>query len=269
MNKQYNINMTVIDSEIKAYLLGLIFADGYIAKEQKQVSISLNEYDVDILDKIAISIDCSPPFYKHPDKNRYSNNGQFVLSMAQLYDDLYIYKDKDVMPLIPDNLIHHFIRGLFDGDGTISIDRRSNKYNFTSGTFYIMLNNKNIAESISKTIAVATGLSQTSIYARTGNGTEKVWVVRWSGTNNIISIRDFLYNNATIYLARKKCKMYTIRAGKKEAWNKGTAEMSTLICSTCGKSFNRRTKLIRDSKKSYCNKECYSNRSLQQPKLLL
>ncbi|MEK6878698.1 MAG: hypothetical protein AABY22_03775, partial [Nanoarchaeota archaeon] len=46
----------IINTEEKAYFLGLLYSDGFITKNGNQVVISLQENDVDILEKFKKSI---------------------------------------------------------------------------------------------------------------------------------------------------------------------------------------------------------------------
>jgi len=216
-----------IDTEEKAYFLGLLFADGHISTEEKkykQVIIRLCEDDLSLLEKMSSIIECNEPVYTAPQANRYSTKGQFSLHLGREWDNLKDYAKKDILPNIQKDLLHHFVRGIFDGDGCISIDKRSlenENWKFVAGDFFILLNQIEHAEVIRSIICEAINAKPTKIVEKFGNGIVPVYKVRWGGTNKLISIREWLYRDATIYLERKKEKFNLITNGSKDPWNKG------------------------------------------------
>ena len=135
--KEYNINskrknrytlnenyFETIDTEHKAYWLGFIAADGCITKTN-YFAISLK--DEDILLKFKNDLEYTGEVY-NPQYNKGENiYSRINFSSKKLCDDLRklgIYENKSLtynkLPNIPDNLMHHFIRGYFDGDGSIN-----------------------------------------------------------------------------------------------------------------------------------------------------
>lgn len=220
-NKKYNIDEKYfdnIDTQDKSYILGFLYADGYIGGKNKIITMSLNENDKEILDKINKSIGSNRSlYYKKPQKNRYSNIGSYSLNLQNIYMyNTFFEKDylnRNKLPKIPHSLMHHFIRGLFDGDGCISLYvHNMDKYNSIKGTFYIMFNNDNIANLIQDYIIINTGVKKTKILKRFGSGNNPVFIIQWSGIHNIINIRNFLYNEANLFLTRKKEKFFQIQS---------------------------------------------------------
>ena len=94
-------------------------------------------------------------------------------------------------PNIEEKLIPHFIRGYFDGDGNISMT---------------------IGEKVTKSFSIVGGaemLSEISHHLGFYNGysvkrNEKIKVINTGDTKRILYIHDYLYDNSTIYLTRKK-----------------------------------------------------------------
>jgi hypothetical protein len=119
----------IIDSEEKAYFLGFICADGSIQNKRNKLSFTLKSIDVEILLTLKALLKTTTPVTKrtHFDKR----NGTIINSVGtQIYsrtivEDLHalgIGEDKSHqvrLPQINKNLIRHFLRGLFDGDGHI------------------------------------------------------------------------------------------------------------------------------------------------------
>lgn len=140
----YNVNESFfdrIDSEQKAYILGLLFADGCNDVKKRggaTVSLSLNEKDKDIIHQIKDILDFSGPAIERLDK-RY-NTTQIGLSInSKLLSDslckcgmvpakstILKFPDESVLP---EQLFWHFVRGYFDGDGCIGIYCRGSRKN--------------------------------------------------------------------------------------------------------------------------------------------
>jgi intein/homing endonuclease len=115
-----------IDTEDKAYILGFLFADGNIDKNRNRISITVKESDIDILEKIKIAMDSKSIISKGFCKklNKYSHKLSFTselikkdlinLGCVPCKSLILKFPTKDQ---VPEHLIHHFIRGYFDGDG--------------------------------------------------------------------------------------------------------------------------------------------------------
>jgi intein-encoded DNA endonuclease-like protein len=119
--KTYTINenfFDIIDTEEKAYVLGLIYSDGSVYKRGNIhcIAIRLQEDDKDLLEKVALAMGTNKlPMYISPRRDRYSTKGQYALDiknkkLTERLLDMNV-KDKDNIPDIPKNLYHHFIRG--------------------------------------------------------------------------------------------------------------------------------------------------------------
>lgn len=192
LNKEYFKN---IDSEDKAYLLGLLYADGTMVRTKcgHQISISLQELDKGLLENIRdIVVPNKPLTYIKPQANRYSVNGQYrlVFSSKEMCDDLERlgFSNKASMPEIGSNLIPHFIRGYFDGDGCISISSRGDC------EFYIMAE-MGLLSSFKEFIPVN--------FSDPRHVKANMFKIRKSGRDNLNKIFKYLYTDASIFLERK------------------------------------------------------------------
>ena len=124
-----------INTEEKAYWLGFMFTDGYIADYshrygEDKFGITLHSKDVSSLESFKKSIQATNPI------TDVSYNGRtlrrIIMSSQKTVDDLISHgcvKQKSLVlqpPIgVPDELIHHFIRGFFDGDGSIFWNKSS------------------------------------------------------------------------------------------------------------------------------------------------
>lgn len=126
-----NSNFFKTWSSEMAYVLGFIAADGNICHSGRAHTLHVACDDKDVIEKIKTVFDYKGPIYE-----KFRDNGKISYSLRIC--DPVIFKDLEnlgvterksltlVPPLIPKNLLRHFIRGYFDGDGSVSL--RNIKY---------------------------------------------------------------------------------------------------------------------------------------------
>ncbi len=148
--RKYKLNENYfeqINTEDKAYWLGFIAADGCIVSCSKQTKslrlrINIHEKDEEYLIKFKKCIEGNMPikkFKSNKGKRFESNQVKIDINSNKLCEDLIkvgvnFRKTFDLkMPNVPYDLVVHFIRGYFDGDGCISkyIIKGTDKYRFT------------------------------------------------------------------------------------------------------------------------------------------
>ena len=194
---QYTINENFfekIDSEEKAYFLGFICADGCIG--DKRLSFCLNIIDIDVLYKFKDIIKTTAPVssitYTDKRNNTKINSSGIQIYSKQMINDLNLLgvtKNKSRclnLPIIPDDLFKHFLRGLFDGDGHVSSQCSliSTQECLLSITKILKKNNININDFI-ETID-----KEKNVY--------KIFIGK-----DRIKFLDFIYKNSNIFLKRK------------------------------------------------------------------
>jgi len=206
-----------IDTEYKAYILGLIYADGTIDDKVKgnrewRLLISLQEEDGYILDKLTkdttsrkIRIDNPPSVQKENWKKRavaYIGNTYMCKKLIDLGCGPRKSQVGMKFPDLPNHLIHHFIRGFFNGDGCVTINKR------------IYKGKKIIKQSFKFKIAFTSTDSQfldvlisylpvTKVYKRKKLRSMIVhtyWIER---KNDIQKVYNYLYKNANYFFKRK------------------------------------------------------------------
>lgn len=132
LNEEY---FNEIDSEYKAYILGFIITDGSITSDNRSMNITLQQKDVDILEKIRTQLESNVPFVIRQEKYI-----SFTVSSVKLINSLHKYgivinKTLNVpFPIINHNLIPHLMRGIIDGDGYIG----KNTVVITSGSIPLL-----------------------------------------------------------------------------------------------------------------------------------
>lgn len=133
---KYSINenyFEYIDDQYKAYLLGFITADGYMLVEKGNLhfGITIRDKDIEILKYFKKYTNSNSPikFLKRNNLVRISINNQIF--NKHLYNKGIIpnktFNTVGIIKNIPKNLMRHFIRGYFDGDGTVFSDTRNSK----------------------------------------------------------------------------------------------------------------------------------------------
>ena len=143
--QRYNGEFKVIDTPEKAYVLGLIYSDGYVGKWKGhyQHTIVLHNDDIKLLEIIQQKF----PFYKL--KKHTKTSMELRCNYKECVLDLYnngVFERKSTenkellcFPNINENLKSHFIRGYFDGDGSVYKQKLGNTKMEIGGTRFKMI----------------------------------------------------------------------------------------------------------------------------------
>lgn len=196
-----------VDTEEKTYWLGFLMADGHINKEKNRMSISLKEDDKSHLDKFQEAIGSN---YKTASKDVISKGHKSRISTlrinsARMCQDLYNWgvipnkTGKESMPKLPSWLERHFLRGLFDGDGCVSIGR-SDICDYQFYRFCLASASRNILESIIEHFKKELGV-ELRIY-QTSNSNE-FYNIQSNKIDANKKVLTYLYKDSSIHLNRK------------------------------------------------------------------
>lgn len=206
--KDFNINyFSDIKSETQAYLLGFIYADGSISKQTKKYSsyltIQLAEQDKEILELFVKEI--------YPSKNILKTSAGYykiTIYSNKLVEDLLnlgvkynkTYKELSI-PLIKKDLIHHFIRGFFDGDG--SVWKSSPKAKRKQWGAEIITASKQFCNQLINTMNL-------SYNYNCRKAKVDIHRISFSGKKRMKFLYNYLYKDANVYLKRKYNKFQDI-----------------------------------------------------------
>lgn len=201
--QKYNFNENYfekIDTEDKAYFLGFIVADGGVSRNN---TLCITQKEIDVLEDFKKYIKFEGKIRKRTNINCYDIH----LTSNKMIDDLLnlgiIPNKTNVVkyPNIPIEIESHFMRGLFDGDGCISIhkDKREGKGG-DRGQVNICSGSKDFIEIYVDRLATYIGIKKNNI--RCPRGT--YYVIDWGGLSDVERIYNFFYENATVFLKRKK-----------------------------------------------------------------
>ena len=232
-----------IDTEEKAYWLGFIYADGTISsdplkkgkKKSYTFELSLKESDSNHLEKLKELLGTPRPILKSENRCRLLVNSKHFWetlnnygctprkSLTLEFPNIEIFKSPD--------LIRHFIRGYFDGDGCISYNNKSHTVMALS-----VLGTENFLTGIKNNLPV-----KFDYQLGHNNKSDITRILAINGKNGL-EILFYLYENSTIYLHRKFekyqefCRLY----------EKLYRELQTNI----GESCDANTEIITETKKS-------------------
>lgn len=197
LNENY---FDVIDTPNKAYILGLLYADGNRDGSSNTISICLQERDRDILDKINTEINSNCPLkyidYSHrTDQNRV-NQWKLSIHNKHLATSLYKYglvpckEFKTTFPKQIDRILwKDFIRGYMDGDGCI----------MSTECRWQITGNKPLLLFMKDYIEKTLNIHVQEYYHRN----HITYNIRVAGRNQVKKLLDFLYQDAELYLERK------------------------------------------------------------------
>jgi hypothetical protein len=189
-------------SKEMAYILGLILTDGNIGTDDNRISITMK--DVELLEKVKKRLKSN-----HPIKYlKLYGTYQFGFAREKMSDRLHelgITKNKSLnvaFPDVPDNFLSHFIRGVFDGDGSVFFEPRSKSsplaVSFTSGS-------KEFITILESKLHLHAGLNKRIIYVL--NRGNVSYYIRYRHKDSLKSF-DYIYAGAdeTMWLERKRQK---------------------------------------------------------------
>lgn len=213
-SRRYSLNhdiFSVIDNEQKAYWLGFLYADGFLNKNSNQFGISLSVKDIDHLYKFKEFIQTDAPIYTYKANAKGFSNGDYcriLLSSDSIKNDLIkhgCYTNKTLIldkPNIAKELIPHFIRGYFDGDGCITICH-SYKRNYDACKVSFVGTEK-LLNFINDWTLDNLNFKMKTLTKRKKDS--KVFCLEFYSNKRSKAFLDSIYCNATIYLDRKHQK---------------------------------------------------------------
>lgn len=216
-----------IDTEEKAYMLGYYFADGTCNFEQGYISMSQNKNDSYIIElfkhlsphtKITETKEClnkATGYISKPMLN-ISIKSKHMAKTLESYGmgSNKTYKSKTNFSFIPENLMIHFIRGYFDGDGTVCVTNGTKKiinkngimkeYKYSNYTWQIICHNKEPLIAIKNFLDKKYNVYSNIIQEKRG----KNYLLLVNRKKEFFKLREILYKDASYFLSRKKDKYF-------------------------------------------------------------
>lgn len=204
-----------ITNEIEAYILGFWYADGTISYgDQAVIKLKNTESDLELLSKIKNYFCTDLPIKKENNTIILKISSNLLCSNFNKLGCVYEKTNKDLnIPEMDKSLLRHFIRGYFDGDGTVFYDRIYLKANICSVNIKFLeklqniLNNFNINTRINVEIRKGKEL-KTPCKDSTSTNFKDMYRLFISKKEDLVKFKNFLYEDSTIFLSRKKDIFY-------------------------------------------------------------
>lgn len=146
-----------IDDEHKAYWLGFIAADGYIRSKKKYnnkaLGICISNKDKNHLEKFKKDIEATHPILDFIEKQFNTTESRIIITDDNICNSLESHGIVEHKSLIlhfpskdhvPKDLINPFVRGYFDGDGSIYLSGQNSHIVSIVGTFEFLNSIKEI-----------------------------------------------------------------------------------------------------------------------------
>src|SRR6478736_1961304 len=215
---QYNVNHNFfqdINTPEKAYFLGWMISDG--CNKSKGIHINLQKKDEFILEIFKKIIEDLSKLSIIPNKFHYS-----------------------FFPDNPEELYPYFIRGVFEGDGTISqIGNGVYRVGF-SGTFKLM-------SDILQVLIKKCDINSLKV-SRVGKQTTHTLII--SGSYQALRVMNYLYKDRLdLVLKRKYEKIFSINPGLKSIFYNNMIYSINEVASKLSKNKNDRLKILRKLRK--------------------
>lgn len=209
-----------IDTEEKAYWLGFLYADGNVSSTCNSIELSLHQQDFETLEKFK-------KFIKGDNKYHFCKKWKvirYAFCSKKVKEDLInlgcVPKKSLILKFptekqVPNHLIHHFIRGYFDGDGCISKATRDKNLTFKSAVS--VMSTEHFLNGIVKSLNINTK----QVFQKAARCSEKTVELKLC-FNLGIDFLNKIYSNSTIHLRRKyiRYRIFKMFDFKLESTNK-------------------------------------------------
>lgn len=227
MKHLYKVNehtFDSIDSDEKAYLLGLFYSDGCIHNNYLQ--FGQNKCRKELVEKVNKVLESNYPIKHYSKTNFYYLNIRSKTLVNRLKElgckerkSLTLTFNKEI---VPKEFMHSFIRGYFDGDGCIWEGKRkimtvkdstrkegkrdriihNVKFTITGNTIFISALQDYLVEHL--------GLNKNKLNFSKAKKTKHICTLEYSGRKQVLLFYNYIYKECSIYEKYKKDKFEKI-----------------------------------------------------------
>ena len=210
--RKYSADETVfdnIDSEEKAWLLGLIVSDGCLYERRMCVQIALKHTDIDALEKAKIILKYSGPIYTRLARTytslkgiayHHSESKTLCIYSKKIYFALINLgvmprkSTKETLPKVHETLLPHLVRGTWDGDGAVYNNNNNRQQHHWR---VALVGSAPLLTSIADIAYSVVGVKK-PVHKCKGN-----WHSFTLCSRNALKWCDYMYKDATVYMDRK------------------------------------------------------------------
>lgn len=210
--RKYKLNENYfkeIDCPKKAYWLGLLMADGTMREYKNnrfQLSLELKESDKYIIEKLNNDIESNYIITISDNSHCGTKRARLVITNNNFAKNLLTKgiiprkTGKEYIPKMPKELYRDFIRGFFDGDGSIQFT----KNNRVRSKFHLVSCSKKILNQIKKILEVEASVKFANKSLHNKSGMNHIHELETSTLTEIAKIYDYLYYDNCVCLERKE-----------------------------------------------------------------
>lgn len=213
-NKKINpYKFDVIDTELSAYWIGFIYADGNVSGSM--FTISANRIDRSHIEKLNSFLESEYIVKDYPRRRGGKIFDQSMLHISNKYLASSLVQKgivahrpnfQDLASQIPNSLQNHLIRGMFDGDGCASSQSQPR---------LIFCGQYEQLSWIRSVLQINAGTRYDQKISPHISGS--IYYLTYYG-NHIFSVADWMYKDATLYLDRKFAKIKSYSPRKHKNW---------------------------------------------------
>jgi hypothetical protein len=202
--RKYSVNDYFFEKESseKYYILGLIYTDGNLPKSDKN-SFIISNTDFDILENIKNILEYTGIIYT--ETHKIYNKDIFKLKVNSkvirtFLENFGLFPNKTFslnFPVIPDEYLKDFIRGLWDGDGSCTLIKRN--YGYSGISSFVSASEIFLQDLVEKVFNKKITIRKT----------DNIFIIQLRKKDSLF-IRDFMYNDSKLYINYKKEKFFKI-----------------------------------------------------------
>lgn len=217
-NRKYTVNHDYFDriTEESAWILGWLISDGFAQKNYFGIKVS--EKDADIIYKIKEMLDYTGVVYSYENKltqtNKTYRQKHLKITSNKIVNrlkDFEIYPNKSLTVKFPriilntgsEDIIRNFIKGVFEGDGSILLDKN------TSLLFQIV-GTKELLQEIQTCLIKYLNVNRNKLTRNVLISNH--YALRYRGRYQALKIFDWLYCSSQFHLDRKFKKYLEIKS---------------------------------------------------------
>lgn len=183
-----------------AYILGFILADGCIIEGTYKgysgaLKFGVHSKDIDILEKIKQQLTSEHKISVVKNAAHLAITSQVIVNDLKNLSISYRKSLKEKIPNIPKQYIRDFIRGVVDGDGSISFDKKN--YPTLS-----LCGGKNTIAFIRNYFVSKFNLYSKITVVKKYENSQSLFYIGYR-SNSAKTLINFIYHDATLYLERK------------------------------------------------------------------
>ena len=220
-----------IQNEKQAYWLGFLYADGCITRfyrneklKSMSLELTLQSDDIQHLQYFKDDLETNVPIKHKIISNKY-NADKIVLNCTSMCRDLInlgctptksLTLEFPTEKIVPKNLLRHFIRGYFDGDGGVSYTE-GDYFNSQRGKQYLQhhyrcyfCGNKKFLDKL-REVLINEGIVVSELKEDKRSNAVNIYIY---GNENIEKFKKYLYEGSQRNLLRKYNKFLFIKDNK-------------------------------------------------------